>query len=58
MSGVVYALAGYLWIKGHTDPGDSLSLSERSVNWMVGWFLLGIIAPMTAQSNPPPTGFP
>ena len=58
ISGVVFALAGYLWIKGHTDPGDGLSLDQRSVNWMLGWFLLGIIAPMTAQTNPPPTGFP
>jgi GlpG protein len=52
MSGVVFALAGYLWIKGHTDPEDGLFLPERSVNWMIGWFLLGIIAPMTPGSDP------
>ena len=54
MSGVIYAVAGYLWIKGHTDPEDHLSLNQQSVNWMIGWFLLGIIAPMTAGPNPPP----
>jgi GlpG protein len=53
MSGVVFALAGYLWIKGHTDPEDGLSLDQRSVNWMLGWFLLGIIAPMTAGPDHP-----
>jgi GlpG protein len=53
ISGVVFALAGYLWIKGHTDPEDGLSLDQRSVNWMIGWFLLGIIAPMTAGPDPP-----
>ena len=53
MSGVIYALAGYLWIKGHVDPGDGLSLNQQSVNWVIGWFLLGIIAPMTAGPNPP-----
>ena len=53
MSGVIYALAGYLWIKGHTDPADGLSLSQQSVNWMLGWFLLGILAPMTAGPDTP-----
>ena len=53
MSGVVFALAGYLWVKGHTDPGDGLSLDQRSVNWMLAWFLLGIIAPMTAGPEAP-----
>ena len=57
MSGVVFALAGYLWIKGHADPEDGLSLDQRSVNWMLAWFLLGIIAPLTAGPNPP-NGFP
>jgi GlpG protein len=46
MSGVVFALAGYLWIKGHTDPTDGLSLDQRNVNLMLGWFLLGIVAPL------------
>jgi GlpG protein len=53
MSGVVFALAGYLWIKGHTDPEDHLSLDPRSVNWMLGWFLLGIVAPVLAGPNHP-----
>jgi GlpG protein len=53
MSGVIFALAGYLWIKGQTDPDDHLSLDQRSVNWMLGWFLLGIIAPMTAGDHAP-----
>jgi GlpG protein len=57
MSGVVFALAGYLWIKGHTDPEDGLSLDQRSVNWMISWFLLGIILPMTAGPETP-RGFP
>ena len=52
MSGVVFALAGYLWIKGHTDPEDGLSLNQRSVNWMLGWFLMGIILPMSMPNAP------
>lgn len=54
MSGVVFALAGYLWMKGLADPEDGLSLDQRSVNWMLGWLLLGIIAPLTAGPEPPP----
>jgi GlpG protein len=57
MSGVVFAIAGYLWVKGHADPDDHLSLDQQSVNWMLGWFLLGIIAPILAGPNPP-SGFP
>jgi GlpG protein len=53
MSGVVYALAGYLWVKGNIDPEDHLSLSPRSVNWMVAWFLLGILAPLGAGPDTP-----
>jgi GlpG protein len=53
MSGVIFALAGYLWIKGHSDPEDGLALDERNVRWMLGWFLLGIIAPLT-RADPPP----
>ena len=26
---------------------------ERSVNWMLGWFLLGIIAPLTVSQGSP-----
>ena len=53
MSGVVFAMAGYLWVKGQYDPDDGLSLDPRTANWMIAWFLLGIIAPMTAGPNPP-----
>jgi GlpG protein len=52
MSGVVFALAGYLWIKGHTDPEDGLSLDQRSANLMILWFLLGIVAQATEMQNP------
>ena len=53
MSGVVFAMAGYLWIKGQYDPDDGLSLDQRTANLMIAWFLLGIIAPMTAGPNAP-----
>ncbi|WP_435010170.1 rhomboid family intramembrane serine protease [Tundrisphaera lichenicola] len=56
MSGVIFAMAGYLWVKGHVDPGDGLSLDPRSTNWMLGWLALGFIAaefaPQGAQGFP------
>ncbi len=51
ISGVVFALAGYLWIKGHTDPEDGLALGQQQANWMLAWFLLGIIAPMSVPKD-------
>jgi len=42
ISGVVFAMAGYLWIKGQVHPEDGLTLDQRSMTYMVGWFLLGI----------------
>jgi GlpG protein len=49
--GQFYATGG----KGHTDLEDGLSLDQRNVNLMLGWFLLGILAPM---AFPESHGFP
>ncbi len=46
MSGVVFALAGYLWVKGQVDPEDGLSLDNRSFQYMLIWFSLGFVAPI------------
>lgn len=43
MSGVLFALAGYLWAKGHADPEDGLSLQPNTAFLMVAWFLFGIL---------------
>ena len=44
MSGVVYALFGYVWAKGHSDPGDGFSASPNTVILMVAWFLYGVVS--------------
>ncbi len=47
MSGVVYALFGFLWIRGKCDPAAGWTLNSQAVYWMIGWFvicLVGIIA--------------
>jgi GlpG protein len=41
MSGVVYALFGYIWMKGRVQPEDGLILHPNSVRLMLLWLLLG-----------------
>lgn len=38
MSGVVYGLVGYMWIRGKLDPGCGLRLSRETVITSMGWF--------------------
>ena len=40
ISGVVYGLLGYIWMKGKFDPGSGLSLHPQTVMMMLVWFLL------------------
>ncbi len=46
MSGVVYGLFGYIWMKGRFDPGSGLFLHSQTVAMMLIWFfacLFGLI---------------
>jgi GlpG protein len=40
MSGVVYGLLGYIWIRGRFDPASGLSLNQGVVTMMIFWFFL------------------
>jgi GlpG protein len=40
MSGVVYALVGYIWIRGKLDPGSGLYLHPTTVTMMIIWFFV------------------
>lgn len=40
MSGVVYGLLGYIWIRGKFDPASGLYLHPSTVNMMLIWFVL------------------
>jgi len=49
MSGVVYGLLGYIWIRGKYDPGSGLFLHNSTVVMMIIWFfvcLIGIMGPI------------
>jgi GlpG protein len=41
MSGVVYGLLGYVWMRGKFDPGSGLYVHPSTVTMMVIWFFLG-----------------
>lgn len=51
LSGVVYALMGYLWIIGWRRPEKGLSIPRPLVIFMLGWLVLGFIQPFMAIAN-------
>jgi GlpG protein len=40
MSGVIYGLLGYVWVKGKFDPASGLYLHPHTVAMMLIWFLV------------------
>ena len=40
MSGVVYGLLGYVWMKGRFDPASGLYLHPQTVTMMLAWFFI------------------
>jgi GlpG protein len=40
MSGVVYGLLGFVWMKSKFDPGSGFYLDRQTVIMMLGWFVL------------------
>jgi len=59
MSGVLFALAGYIWAKGYADPEDGLSLHPNTAFLMIAWFLFGIVGKMDVppDSSQAPVAF-
>ena len=39
LSGVVFGLFGYTWVKGKLDPADGIGISDQSAMWMMIWFV-------------------
>ena len=44
MSGVVYGLFGYAWVRGRLDPTSGLYLQPNVAFWMMAWFALCLVA--------------
>jgi GlpG protein len=49
MSGVVYGLFGYVWMKSWYERESGFYMPQNTVFWMLGWFVLcltGLIGPI------------
>lgn len=54
MSGVVYALFGYAWLKGRFDPGSGIVLHPQTVTIMLVWLVIcmtGIVGPIANYAH-------
>ena len=51
MSGVVYALFGFLWIRGKCDPAGTGPINPQAVYWMIGWFVLCFVGVIPDVAN-------
>ena len=51
MSGVVYGLFGYIWIKGRLDPSSGLGLPQQTVVMMLLWHVLCVVGVIPNVAN-------
>ncbi|MGE3818200.1 MAG: rhomboid family intramembrane serine protease [Isosphaeraceae bacterium] len=51
ISGVVYALFGYIWMKGQFEPEEGMMISASAVRIMLLWLLLGMIGVIPMMAN-------
>ncbi len=51
MSGVVYGLLGYIWMKGKYDPASNLNLHASTVTFMIIWYFLCLTGLMGNIAN-------
>ncbi len=54
MSGVVYGLFGYVWMKGKFDPASGYALHPQTVTMMLIWFFVciaGVVGPIANYAH-------
>jgi GlpG protein len=54
MSGVVYALAGYVWMRGKHDPNTDVYLDPQSIQWLAIWLVIcftGLLGPVANTAH-------
>jgi GlpG protein len=51
MSGVVYGLLGYTWIRGKYDPSSGLFVHPQTVTLMIIWFIVCLIGLVGSVAN-------
>jgi GlpG protein len=56
MSGVVYGLFAYLWLRGRFDPASGYAVSVQTVVWMLGFYVLCWTGQIGSVANMAHTG--
>jgi GlpG protein len=54
LSGVVYALFGYVWMKGEVQPEQGLSIDSRNTTIMIAWLFIcmtGAVGPIANAAH-------
>ena len=51
MSGVLYGLFGYIWMKGRFEPGLGLALSPQLAAWMIVWLFVCMTGALGPVAN-------
>jgi GlpG protein len=51
MSGVVYGLLAYIWIRGRFDPASGYGLDRRTLIWMLAWLVICFTGLVGAVAN-------
>jgi GlpG protein len=54
MSGVVYGLFGYVWMKSRYESGSGFFVTQNMVFWMIGWYVLcltGYVGPVANAAH-------
>jgi GlpG protein len=51
MSGVLYGLLGYCWMKAKYDPGSKIYLHRITVFMMIGWYFLSLTGLLGHMAN-------
>ncbi len=51
LSGVVYALLGYLWVRPYWQPNLGALVPKPTVVFMLVWLVLGFVQPFMAIAN-------
>ncbi|KII80280.1 rhomboid family intramembrane serine protease GlpG [Vibrio renipiscarius] len=51
LSGVVYALVGYIWVIGYRRPEKGLIMPKPLIGFMLVWLVLGFVQPFMAIAN-------
>ena len=54
MSGVVYGLAGYAWMRGKYDPASGVGLDQQSVTILLVWLVIcytGVVGPVANTAH-------